>query len=176
MPDAPHELRTSRLSLRKPVHSSADAVLSLLSNPDVVHHNRSDLVTDPSEASALIDRWLRHWNQYGFGYYCIFDKEGSLIGNCGVRHMRVHGHDVLNLMYRFLPRSWGKGYATEAAAAVLSWVHGNCPEATVLARVRPQNVRSHKVATKIGLRRDPRFDDMGEDGIDWAYTNRSNEP
>lgn len=78
-------------------------------------------------------------------------------------------------MYRFLPATWGKGYATESAAAVLEWAHRSCPEATVLARVRPQNVGSHKVSTKVGLRRDPRFDDMGEDGLDWAYTNRSDE-
>lgn len=90
MPNAPHELTTSRLSLRKPVPSDADAVLGLLSNPDVIHHNPSDLVTAPFEISALIERWLHHWNQYGFGYYCVFENGGTLIGNCGFRHMSVN--------------------------------------------------------------------------------------
>jgi hypothetical protein len=32
---------------------------------------------------------------------------------------------------------------------------------------------SQRVATKIGLRRDPAFDDQGEDGVDWAFNDRS---
>jgi hypothetical protein len=39
--------------------------------------------------------------------------------------------------------------------------------------VRPGNLASQRVARKIGLRRDPNFDDQGADGLDWAFTSRS---
>lgn len=42
-----------------------------------------------------------------------------------------------------------------------------------MARVRPTNLASQRVATKVGLRRDPAFDDDGEDGLDWAFTGRA---
>lgn len=149
-------------------------ILEILSNPSVVRHNPSDLVTQLPDVEVLVRRWLGHWEQHGFGNCCVFEEQtGRLVGNCGVRWMTIHGGRVLNLMYRFHPSTWGQGYATEAAAGVLDWVQGSLPGEVVVARIRPSNLASQKVATKIGLRRDPDFDDEGEDGLDWAFTDRS---
>ena len=165
---------TARLSLRPPTPADVPAVLRLLSDPSVVEHNPSDLVVKLSEIEALFGRWLGHWSEHGFGNCCVFEKEtGRLIGNCGIRWMSVQGAPVLNLMYRFDPGTWGRGYATEAAWAVLDWTRQHLPGQVVLARVRPGNLASQGVATKIGLRRDPSFDDQGADGVDWAFTSRS---
>ena len=164
---------TSRLSLRQPTPADAPAVLRILSNRSVVEHNPSDLVMELSEVEVLLGRWLRHWSEHGFGNCCVFEKAtGRLIGNCGVRWMDVQTAPVLNLMYRFDPSRWGRGYATEASRAVLDWTLENLPGQVVLARVRPGNLASQAVARKVGLRRDPLFDDEGEDGLDWAFTNR----
>jgi RimJ/RimL family protein N-acetyltransferase len=140
----------------------------------VVEHNPSDLVVELSEIEVLLGRWLKHWSGHGFGNCCVFEKAtGHLIGNCGIRWMTVRTATVLNLMYRFDPRVWGRGYATEASRAILDWACQNLPGQVVLARVRPGNLASQAVARKVGLRRDPVFDDEGADGLDWAFTNRS---
>ena len=165
---------TARLSLRPPTPADAPAVLRILSNRSVVEHNPSDLVVELSEIEMLFVRWLKHWSEHGFGNCCVLEKQtGELIGNCGIRWMTVQAAPVLNLMYRFDPSAWGRGYATEAARAVLDWTFQNLPGQVVLARVRPGNLASQRVATKIGLRRDPIFDVQGEDGLDWAFTSRS---
>lgn len=164
---------TTRLSLRPPMLADAPDVLRLLSDESVVKYNPADRVEDLSEVEALLGRWLEHWSRHDFGNCCVFEKDsGRLIGNCGVRRMTVHATPVLNLMYRFQPSAWGRGYATEAALAVLNWVSRNLPGQIVLARVRPSNVASQAVARRIGLRRDPLFDDEGIDGLDWAFTSR----
>lgn len=164
---------TTRLSLRPPTAADAPDVLRILSDDSVVKYNPADRVEHLSEVEALLGRWLGHWSQHGFGNCCVFDKETErLIGNCGVRRMTVHSTPVLNLMYRFDPSAWGRGYATEAALAVLDWASRNLPGEIVLARVRPRNEASQAVARRIGLRRDPPFDDQGKDGLDWAFTNR----
>ena len=164
---------TTRLSLRPPTPADAPAVLRILSDESVVKYNPADRVEDLSEVEALLGRWLEHWSQHDFGNCCVFEKDtGQLIGNCGVRRMTVHAAPVLNLMYRFRPSAWGRGYATEAALAVLDWTSRNLPGQIVLARVRPRNAASQAVARRIGLRRDPLFDDQGKDGLDWAFTNR----
>jgi RimJ/RimL family protein N-acetyltransferase len=161
------------LSLRPPTPADAPAVLRILSNQSVIEHNPSDLVVELSEIEALLWRWLDHWSEHGFGNCCVVEKEtGHLIGNCGIRRMTVRGAPVLNLMYRFHPSAWGRGYATEAARAAFNWTSRNLPGQVVVARVRPGNLASQGVARKIGLRRDPIFDDQGEDGLDWAFTNR----
>ncbi len=170
----PVRLSTARLSLRQPVQADAGAILGILSNPLVVQHNPSDLLTELEDVEALVRQWLAHWERHGFGNCCVFEEtSGRLVGNCGLRWMTIHGDRVLNLMYRFHPSTWGRGYATEAAAALLSWAQDSLPTELVVARVRPTNVASQRVATKIGLRRDPTFDALGEDGVDWAFTDRT---
>ncbi len=174
MPVPPEWQSTARLSLRPPTPADAPAVWRILSNRSVVEHNPSDLVVELSEVERLLGRWLEHWSEHGFGNCCVFEQEtGRLIGNCGIRWMAGQEAPVLNLMYRFDPSTWGRGYATEAARAVLDWTLQNLPGRVVLARVRPGNLASQGVARKIGLRRDPAFDDQGEDGLDWAFTSRS---
>jgi RimJ/RimL family protein N-acetyltransferase len=162
------------LSLRRPAPGDAPAVLEILSSPSVVEHNPSDLVTDLEDVEDLLRRWLAHWERHGFGNGCVFEERtGRLVGTCGLRWMTIRESRVLNLMYRIHPSAWGQGYATEAAAALLQWADESLPTATVVARVRPTNAASQAVATKIGLRRDPYFDDEGQDGPDWAFTDRS---
>jgi ribosomal-protein-alanine N-acetyltransferase len=86
--------------------------------------------------------------------------------------MLVRGRPVLNLVYRFVPDVWGRGFATEVAAAVVSRVMGDMPTETVVARVRPDNLPSQNVALKAGLQRDVTMDCEGEDGVDWVFTGR----
>jgi [ribosomal protein S5]-alanine N-acetyltransferase len=165
---------TARLSLRLPTPADAPAVLRILSNRSVVEHNQSELVVELTEVELQLGRWLEHWSEHGFGNCCVIEKEtGQLIGNCGIRWMTVETVPVLNLLYRFDPSTWGRGYATEAAQAVLDWTLQNLPGQVVLARVRPRNLASQTVARKIGLRRDPTFDAQGADGLDRAFTSRS---
>ena len=169
-------LSTARLSLRPPTPDDAPAVLRILSNRSVVEHNPSELVVELAQVEALLARWLEHWSDHGFGNGCVVENEtGRLVGTCGIRWMTVRTAQVINLMYRFDPSRWGQGYAPEAAGAVVSWTLRNAPGEVVLARIRPGNLASQRVATKIGLRRDRALDDHGEDGLDWAFTNRSRE-
>lgn len=172
VPRQPVRLSTARLSLRQPVQADAVEVLEILSNPAVVQHNPSDRVTELASVEALVRQWLGHWERHGFGNCCAFEeKTGRLVGNCGVRWMEIHGDHVLNLMYRFHPSIWGQGYATEAATALVQWAQESLPTELVVARIRPTNLASQRVATKIGLRRDPAYDHEGADGVDWAFTS-----
>ena len=167
------ELLTTRLVLRRPRPEDVDGVLALLGDPRTVEHNPSDGVDTRESAGSLVARWTRHWEDHGFGYWCVFELGSSELGGiCGIRRMTVRGHPVVNLLYRLRRELWGQGYATEAAAAVLARSGEQQPGQTILARVRPENVASQRVAAKLGLRRDAELDDRGDDGLDWAFTNR----
>ena len=96
----------------------------------------------------------------------------EVVGCCGLKRMTAAGQPVLNLLYRFRPEVWGRGYATEAASAVVAWGARHRPGETILARVRPDNLASQRVALRAGLRRDPALDEPGEDGDDLAFSNR----
>lgn len=166
-------LSTTRLQLAAPTPADAPAVLAIAGDPRAVEHNPSDLLTDLTEAQDLVGRWIRHWLDRGFGYWCVREVgRPRVVGYCGLKAITAKGLSVLNLIYRFVPDVWGRGYATEAATAAIAWGTENQPSTPILARVRPDNVASQNVALKVGLLRDHGMDDEGEDGQDLAYTNR----
>lgn len=166
-------LETERLRLDRPARADAAGVFAILGDSRTVEHNPSDLLREESEAVELVDRWVRHWDEHGFGYWCVrMAGSNRVIGYVGVKRMTVRGSRVLNLVCRLGPDTWGRGLATEAVSAVVSSVASEMPTETILGRVRPGNSASQNVARKAGLQRDTTLDDEGEDGLDWAFTNR----
>jgi len=91
------------------------------------------------------------------------------LGFCGIKPMKLHGMKVLNLFYRFTPAAWGQGLAGEAATAVAAWATRQVPDLPLIARVRPANVASQRVAARAGLIRAQHLDGAGYDGEDWIY-------
>ena len=166
-------LTTARLVLEVPRIEEAPQILAIAGDPRTTVHNPSDHVADLPEASHLVDRWLQHWAQHGLGYWCVREHDATeVVGYCGLKRMTAAGQPVLNLLYRFRSEVWGRGYATEAASAVVAWGSRHRPGETILARVRPDNLASQRVALRAGLRRDPALDEPGEDGDDLAFSNR----
>ena len=164
-------LRTPRLVLTPPTRADAQRVLELLSDPQSVVHNPSDGLRSLDQAAELVGRWTSQWERYGFGYWCLRTSEdGEFVGYCGVKTVRFRDGEALNLVYRLAPYAWGRGLATEAASAVVAWAARHVPDRRVIARVRPGNLASQRVAAKAGLHRVPSWDEEGEDGRDLIFT------
>ena len=166
------EIRTARLSLRRPTRTDIDAILRIHRDPRACAHNGSDAIRSREEAAERFRGWDEHWERYGFGYWTIRrngESRAEPLGFCGIKVMHLQGRSVLNLFYRLDPAAWGDGIATEAAAAVVAWAAANLTGRPLIARVRPANAASLKVAARVGLRRAPALDTTGEDGLDWVF-------
>ncbi|SCG72558.1 GNAT family N-acetyltransferase [Micromonospora inositola] len=167
------ELLTVRLRLVRPSAADVPTILALHRDPLACAHNPSDMLADPDEAAERQRGWDGHWRRHGFGYWSVrwgdADPGDAPIGFCGLKVMRLHGGEVLNLFYRLDPAVWGGGVASEAAAAVVGWAAARAPGRPVVARVRAANVASARVARRVGLRRAPQLDAEGEDGLDEVY-------
>lgn len=167
------EIVTARWILRRPAPADIDAIFAIHHNPDACRHNPSDMLATRADAEDLFRRWDQHWRRHSFGYWVVQDRESDAIaGFCGVKVVRFRDREVLNLFYRLDPAAWGQGTATEVATAVVVWAGEQLPDWTILARVRPQNLASQKVALHAGLTRAPDLDEPGEDGPDQMYTMR----
>ena len=163
------ELRTTRLTLRPPVTGDAAAVLAVHANPLACAHNPADALATFAEAEDLVGRWQAHWRRFGFGYWVVRGHGSqAVLGFCGLKAMTLRDEPILNLFYRFDPACWGDGFATEAATEVVRWA-ADLGE-PVVARVRPANAASQRVAVRAGLVRAEHLDEDGEDGLDWIYT------
>ena len=162
-------VRTSRLLLRRPVAQDAAFVLALLADPGTTAHNPSDALRSFADAEALLLRWDAQWTA-GLGYWIVEDAAGTPVGVCGVKAVELAGQPIWNLLYRFLPSAWGHGYARGAAAEAVRAARVTDPARLVVARVRPANSASARVAAAIGLERRPDLDVVGDDGPDevWA--------
>ena len=163
-------LVTARLSLRRPALADIDSIFSINSDVRACAYNPSDALVTRDEACQLFRQWDEHWRRFGFGYWVVRRRGCEQpIGFCGIKVIRFNDRDVVNLFYRFDPAAWGNGLATEAASAVTSWAAENIPDRALIARIRPQNVASQRVALHAGLERAQRLDAPGEDGLDWIF-------
>jgi RimJ/RimL family protein N-acetyltransferase len=164
------ELKTDRLLLRRPTAADVDAIFAVHRDPETCTHNPSDALARFEEAEALYRRWDDQWQQNGYGYWVV-RHHGSTqqLGFCGIKLMELHGTPVLNLFYRFATSAWGQGFAGEAAGAVATWASHHLPDLPLIARVRPANVASQRVAIRAGLSRAQHLDTEGHDGYDWIY-------
>jgi RimJ/RimL family protein N-acetyltransferase len=161
---------TARLLLRRPQPDDVDAIFSINGDERACAYNPSDMLASRHEAQQLLRRWDEHWRRFGFGYWVV-SRHGSesVVGFCGIKVMRLDDSEVMNLFYRFDPAVWGDGLATEAASAVTRWAADSMPDRILIARIRPQNFASQRVAIRAGLARAKQLDTMGEDGLDWIF-------
>lgn len=74
---------------------------------------------------------------------------GLYIGWCGITFSKFLDHAELG--YRYCRDAWGRGYATEAAAAILSESFRETDIDQVVAVVHPSNTASLRVLAKLGF-------------------------
>jgi ribosomal-protein-alanine N-acetyltransferase len=79
--------------------------------------------------------------------FTVFLKDGTFIGQCGLRTM----NGETDLGFRFVKKFWGMGYATEAAWASLNHGLQTLGHKRIIAYVSPGNIKSHKLLQKLGM-------------------------
>ncbi len=138
------DLATERLSIRSFRRDDLDAYAGIVADSDVMRYLGGPL-TRP-EARAYIERSLEHERTHGFARYAVL-FEGDLIGMCGFAPIR----DYIDLGYRFAKTSWGNGFATESARAVIEKGFSAFGFDEIVASVLNGNGGSLSVIEKLGF-------------------------
>lgn len=89
----------------------------------------------------------------GLGFWALEERaSGRLVGGVGLFPLGWHGPE-LELAYHVVPSAWNRGFASEAAAAVLAvaWEAGLDH---VVAVAMPGNLASQRVMEKVGMSRE----------------------
>jgi ribosomal-protein-alanine N-acetyltransferase len=143
---------TDRLLLRRPRLSDRGVVYAIHADPMTNRFNPHGPATVTSSETMLLD-WITHWENFGFGYWAISSNEApdQIIGFGGIVRKNVADRLGLNLYFRFAPKAWGKGFASETATAALSLAFTVLRESEVLAKVRTDNHPSRRVLERIGM-------------------------
>ena len=102
----------------------------------------------------------------GHAMWAVEEKStGAFVGQCGLRPVDEGAGPEIDLAYHYASHCWGKGYATEAAIAVIGHGLGPVGLATIMAVVVPQNIGSWRVMEKAGMRYQGIVDYYGMEGL-----------
>jgi [ribosomal protein S5]-alanine N-acetyltransferase len=148
-------LETERLTLRELVPSDLDFLASMMADPEVAHHY--DRRFSREAADAWLHRQLERYHTDGHGLWLASEKAtGAPVGQVGLILQTVDGQKRPEIGWLLDRKHWGKGYATEAAAAVrdAAFTRWNYPE--VISLIRPANTPSARVAERIGMTPGPK--------------------
>lgn len=141
-------LTTERLTLRAPRPGDFPALREFYASP------RSAFVGGPKTAE---DAWrmlateLGHWHLRGFGRWAVEETEsGRFVGLVGPWY--PEGWPEPEIGWDLMAGFEGRGYATEAARAALSWAFDARGWETAVSLISPENVASKGVAQRLGAR------------------------
>ncbi|MHC4451503.1 MAG: GNAT family N-acetyltransferase [Planctomycetota bacterium] len=139
------DYRTKRLRIRAEHPDDEEACIALWSDPEVTRH-----VGGPRDPNVVREAFRKGHPKA----WTVVELESERrVGEIFLLEKEVEGRREEELNYYFFPDVWGKGYATEAAQAVIAG------RDRLVALIDPANVASRRVAEKLGFvlaRRIPR--------------------
>ena len=156
-----HVLRSERLVLCPVTADDHPVLLAHWAAPEVRRFLFDDATLSAAEITEVIEDSARDFGRAGYGLWLIHEKVGTdlvgtdlvgtdLVGTAGLRPLEDLG---LEIFYSLAPGSWGRGYATEAARAVLAHALGPLGLPEVLAEVDEGNAASIAVIERLGMTR-----------------------
>jgi len=152
-----HVIETQRLALRELKAGDAPFILELLNEDGFLEFIGDKGVRSLADARQYIAKGpVDSYRRYGFGLYLTSLREdGTPIGICGL--VKRDALPDVDLGFAFLAKYWLRGYASEAAAAVLAHGRKVLGLKRIVAITALGNRGSMAVLEKIGLRLEGRI-------------------
>jgi RimJ/RimL family protein N-acetyltransferase len=164
-------VKTERLVLRQLSARDAPFILRLLNEPSWLKHIGDKGVRAVGDAQRYIENGpMEMYGRLGFGLYLVrLTASDEPIGMCGL--LKRETLEDVDLGFAFLPEFWGRGYAREAAAAVLSYARDTLGLTRIVAITGRSNEASRRLLEKLGfeLERTIQFGTDGEELL--LYSN-----
>lgn len=89
------------------------------------------------------------WHVQGFSFFSVFERASARwIGRVGP--WQPEGWPGTEVGYSLARAAWGKGYATEAAAACIDWAIDHLGWTDIIQTIAPDNLASQAVARRLG--------------------------
>jgi RimJ/RimL family protein N-acetyltransferase len=161
-------IETERLVLRPPAADDLPWVLAHINTPGVMRY-LGGKTRSPDEVATGLDADIAAFADGGHRRWTVWLRDGECrVGRCGLFHV---GTDAAPEPLRGQPEigwtlaeeSWGKGYATEAARAVLAFAFGTLDYSAVYSQTSDSNGSSTRMMQRLGLTRRRELDYVDPD-------------
>ena len=144
-------VETKRLILREITVEDAEFVLRLVNEPSFVSNIGDKGLKNLHDAERFIlEGYWTNQERSGYGMFLVELKCGrDPIGGCGLLYRKVL--DVTDIGFAFLPKYWNRGFAYEAAEAILKYGHSTLEVNKIVGLTSKDNHRSINLLKKLGM-------------------------
>lgn len=152
-------LNTERLILRTWEEEDVDAMAVIDQDPKVCEFLPG--IGNRAATEAGVRKIMQHHKEHGYGLYAVELKSThECIGWTGlaIPSFEAHFTPAVEIGWRLASEHWNKGYATEAAKAVLHYAFTKLNLNEIVSFTVVNNKASRRVMEKIGLHHDPEDD------------------
>ena len=122
----------------------------MMADPEVVRFLGDGRPLGRVDAWRQLAMFAGHWTLRGFGVWAVEERAtGAFVGRIGC--FEPEGWPSLEIAYTLARPFWGRGYASEGAAASLQYARIHLAgRGRILSVIRPDNAGSIRVATRLG--------------------------
>ncbi len=152
---AVHRLLTDRLVLREFTDADRAPFAAMNADPVVMAHFPEPY--DRARSDGFVDRIGACWAERGWGLWALeLRRSGEFLGYTGLwpAEFEAPFTPAVEVGWRLAASHWGRGYASEAGRASLTFGFDTLDLPRIVSFTATQNVRSQRVMARIGLQRD----------------------
>lgn len=152
-------IETDRLILRPWTDEDRSQFARINGDPLIMEY--MPRVLPPADSDKLVDRFQKHIKKHGYGMFAVERKEdGVFMGTVGLNSVEFKAPftPATEIAWRLDYEFWGKGYATEAANAVLEYGFDKQGLKEIVSFTVRDNTGSVQVMKKIGMTYDEKGD------------------
>ena len=153
-------LETERLILRTLCETDAEDVFEWVGDPIVNRYMPYPVYQNVEQ----VKKWIQSIQPEDYEFGFVLKETGKVIGSGSIG---LNAENRYELGYNLKRRYWGRGYATEAARAMIDWAYHELRATDFVASHATDNTASGRVLEKCGFQ----FDHYGQySGFDGSET------
>lgn len=158
----PPFIHTERLLLRGWTPDDLAPFAAMCADPEVMRYIRDGKTRSRAQSARSIASFQQGWRARGYGLFAVEAKDtGDLIGFAGLSSpdFLPEVYPSVEIGWRFSKPNWGRGYASEAAAAALAFGVKDRGITDIVSICQIENGASARIMQKLGMVFDRRTTD-----------------
>ncbi|MET0533272.1 MAG: GNAT family N-acetyltransferase [Steroidobacter sp.] len=150
-----HTIEIGQLMLRPPRVEDFEQYAALYAEAEQTTFGFMTLSREDAWSRLL--RFVGHWSVFGYGLFVAEERpSGRIVGEMGVAYFQrtvdPSCEGLPEAGWRVAQSMRGRGVATEGMQAILSWFDSQIEAPRTFCLIHPDNVRSQRVASRLGYR------------------------
>ena len=143
-------LETKRLSLQQTTQEDVKDVFAVFCDPKVTRFHDLDTFTHLDEASRIIERRAKRFEDgKGIRWAIVYKQGNYLIGSCGFTWLKEK--NAAEIGYELKSQFWRQSIMSEAITAILQYGFNHREIQFVIAEIMLDNIASRGLFKKLGF-------------------------